>query len=75
MIRGDNMSVSRKCDFCGKEFGFGFSVDVSLQGGLDFLNIAKYRFDIGKQDICEDCFYKMKNMSKSLRDKNRKEMI
>ena len=69
------MSVIRKCDVCGKDFDFGFSVDVSLQGGMDFTNIAKYRFDIGKQDICEDCFYKIKNMSKSLRDKNGKETI
>ena len=69
------MSVLRKCDICGKEFDFGFSVGVSLQGGCDFLNVAKYRFDIGKQDICEDCFYKIKNMAKSLRDKNGKETI
>ena len=69
------MSVLRKCDICGKEFNFGFSVGVSLQGGTDFLNIAKYRFDIGKQDVCEDCFYKIKNMSNSLRDKNGKEKI
>ena len=69
------MSVLRKCDICGKEFDFGFSVGVSLQGGCDFLNVAKYRFDIGKQDLCEDCFYKIKNMSKSLGDKNGKETI
>ena len=69
------MSVLRKCDICGKEFNFGFSVGVSLQGGTDFVNIAKYRFDIGKQDICEECFCKIKNMSNSLRDKNGKEKI
>ena len=69
------MSAIRKCDVCGENFDFGFLIDVSLQGGMDFLNIAKYRCDIGKQDICENCFYKMKNMSKSLRDKNGKETI
>lgn len=63
------MSVLRKCDICGKEFDFGFSVGVSLQGGTDFLNIAKYRFDIGKQDICEECFKQIKNMSNSLKNK------
>ena len=41
----------------------------------DLYEIAKYRFDIGKQDVCEDCFYKIKNMSNSLRDKNGKETI
>ena len=69
------MSVLRKCDICGNEFDFGFCVDVSMQGGQDFLNIAKYRFYIGKQDICEECFCKIKNMSNSLRDKNGKETI
>ena len=63
------MSVLRKCDICGKEFNFGFSVGVSLQGGTDFVNIAKYRFDIGKQDICEECFEQIKNMSNSLKNK------
>ena len=69
------MSVIRKCDVCGKKFNFGFLIGVSLQGGMDFTDIAKYRFDIGNQDICEDCFYKIKNMSKSLGDKNGKETI
>lgn len=69
------MSVIRKCDICGENFNFGFSIDVSLQGGMDFMNISQYRFDIGKQDICENCFYKIKNMSKSLMDKNGKETI
>ena len=70
MIWSDKMSVLRKCDICGKEFNFGFSVGVYLQGGTDFMNIAKYRFDIGKQDVCEDCFYKIKKYVKFWRDKN-----
>lgn len=53
---------SRKCDICGKEFDYGFLVDVKLQGGRDFLNVAEDRFEIGEKDICRDCYYGLKKM-------------
>ena len=54
------MSVLRKCDICGKEFDFGFSLAVSLQGGADFTNIADHRFELGQKDVCVDCYYSIK---------------
>ena len=49
-----------KCDICGKDFTFGFSVETNLQGENDFTNIAKYRDDVCQMDVCTDCFYKIK---------------
>ena len=63
--RMNNMSISKKCDVCGKDFGFGFSVDVSLQGGMSFTNIAEHRFELGQKDVCTDCYYMIKKILKN----------
>ena len=59
------MSISKKCDVCGKDFDFGFSVDVSLQGGTSFTNIAEHRFELGQKDVCTDCYYMTKKILKN----------
>lgn len=51
---------SIKCDICGREFGYGFLINVELQGGHDLLNVAQDRFETGNKDICSDCYYKLK---------------
>ena len=56
------MSKTIKCDVCGKIFNYGFLIDVSLQGGQSFTNIADDRFELGKKDICKDCYYGVKKM-------------
>lgn len=56
------MSVSRKCEVCGKEFDFGFSVDVSFIGDMSFTDIAKHRFELGIKDVCADCYYATKSI-------------
>lgn len=57
------MSVSRKCDFCGKEFGFGTKVTLGLSGTVhnDF-NISPFRQYTGEYDICIDCIKKVQNI-------------
>ena len=56
------MSRITKCDICGKMFDYGFRVDVNIQGGHDFTNIAEERLELGQKDICLDCYYKAKEM-------------
>lgn len=56
------MSKVTRCDVCGKDFGYGFAVDVNIEGGQDYTNIAEDRFEIGKKDICKVCYYKIKRL-------------
>lgn len=54
------MAKLRKCDMCGKEFDYGFLIDIKTQGGMSFTDIAEDRFEIGEKDICKECYYKVK---------------
>lgn len=56
------MSTLKKCDACGKVFDYGFTIDVRIQGGVDFVNIAEDRFEIGKKDVCKNCYYMAQKM-------------
>ncbi len=56
------MSKALNCDVCGKAFDYGFSVNVNIQGGFGFINVADDRFEIGQKDVCRDCYYKIKKM-------------
>lgn len=60
-----------KCDICGKTFGYGFSINVNLQGTSDYTNIAKEIFELGQKDVCLDCYYKAKrSIANTLGGKN-----
>lgn len=56
------MSITRKCDICGNTFDTGFCIDVSMNANYDFIDIAKHRFELGKKDVCIDCYYNVKKM-------------
>ena len=56
------MSKIMKCDVCGKEFDGGFSVDVNVQGGIDLEEFSDDRFEIGKKDVCRECYFSVKKM-------------
>lgn len=60
------MSKITKCDICGKTFDGGFLIDVSRQGGFDFIDSTKDRFEIGQRDICRDCYYKIKEIASTI---------
>lgn len=64
------MAIIKKCDICGKTFDFGFSVDVNLQGGMSFTNIAEYRGELGNKDVCKECFYKLKKIAGGYKNAN-----
>lgn len=56
------MSKISKCDICGKTFDYGFLVDVKIQGGVSFANVAEDRFEIGQKDVCKECYNNIKKM-------------
>lgn len=56
------MSKVVKCDVCGKVFDYGFLIDINVQGGQSWTNIAEDRFEIGKKDVCKKCYTSIKKM-------------
>ncbi len=56
------MATVKKCDYCGKEFDYGFLITVNLQGGQSFTNVADDRFEIGNKDLCKGCYYEIKEI-------------
>lgn len=61
------MSKIVKCDICGKTFDRGFLIDVRSQGGYAFTDIACDRFELRERDICRECYYKIKEMTSTIR--------
>ena len=57
------MATVKKCDYCGKEFDYGFLITINLQGGQSFTNIAADGFEIGNKDLCRDCYYEIKEIA------------
>lgn len=56
------MSTARRCDICGNVFDNGFCIDVFISTKYEFTNIAEYLPELGKKDVCIDCYYKVKEM-------------
>lgn len=60
----------KKCDCCGKEFDYGFIVNVNVSKRYDYMNYIDDIFETGNRDICRECYYKFKKLCMKGSDEN-----